>query len=309
MCEGKEKETVIGTCLFCVILTGAILFGVSFDTLEPTQVGIKYNFNLVDIQDNKVYDNGRYYLGVGLHFIKYPINLQNLDFIGTESVRCWSKEGQLLKLDVSMNYRLRRRDVIKIYRRYETGFHLRLKLIALESIKEVSTHYEATDFFNQRPQISEEMRNAIAAKFNTDFTDVELFNLRAIDLPDGFENKIVDKVVKAQEYQTAVNRLAIAQVRAANDVIRGNGDALINETLASANADAELVTENAKATALFHLRDTEAQAYSQLQLALNLTGADLLRFRWAQILDKLQGKTDTDFSYIIGFDAPTLTVH
>jgi len=309
MCEGKEKETVIGTLLFIVILTGAILFGVSFDTLEPTQVGIKYNNNLVEIQTDKVYDNGRYYLGVGLKFIKFPVDLQDLEFRGSEAVTAWSKEGQLLNLDVSMYYRLRRQDIIKLYRRYETGYPFRLKLIALESIKEVSTHYEATDFFNQRPQISEDMRASIAAKFDADFTDVELFNLRAIGLPNGFDNKIVDKVVQAQQYQTAVNNLAIVQVQASNNVIRGNGDALINETLASANASASLVTENAIATALAHLRDVEAQSYSLLQIALNLTGADLLRYRWAQIIDKLQGKTDTAFSYIIGFDAPTLTVH
>jgi len=310
MCDldGKEKEFSIGICLFCVILTGVVLFGVSFDTLEPTQVGIKYNFNLVDIQENKVYDNGRYYLGVGLHFIKYPVRLVNLDFLGSNSVRCWSAEGQLIKLDVSLGYRLRRKDVVKIYKRFGTAYNLRLKLLALEGIKEVSTRYEATDFFSQRVQISTAMRQHIAAKFAAEFADIELFNLRQIDLPDGFENKILDKVIKAQEYQTALNLLLIAQVRATNNVIRGNGDALINETLAGADADALRVTENAKSTALRSLREAEAGAYQSLQVALNLNGTDLLRFRWAQIMDKLQNKAGTDFSYVVGFDAPTITV-
>lgn len=52
------------------------MFSVSFDTLQPWEVGLKYNNNLKTLQSSRVYNNGRYFLGLGLSFEKFPITLQ-----------------------------------------------------------------------------------------------------------------------------------------------------------------------------------------------------------------------------------------
>jgi hypothetical protein len=69
-----------------LFIISIILFSVSFGTLSPvssgrvallcsharitqTEVGVRYNNNLVSIQE-RVYNNGRYFLGLGIWFVK-----------------------------------------------------------------------------------------------------------------------------------------------------------------------------------------------------------------------------------------------
>ena len=50
-----------------------------------------------------------------------------------------------------------------------------------------------------------DIMKALKARFAGEFCTIEHFNLRKIAVPNKFDQKIIDKVVKAQEYQTALN--------------------------------------------------------------------------------------------------------
>ena len=79
--QGDTQGLFIGGCVCCVLLiTSAILFGVSWSSLEPNEVGIEYNGNTLSINTDELFTSGRHFLGLGHSFIVYPKTLQTVKF-------------------------------------------------------------------------------------------------------------------------------------------------------------------------------------------------------------------------------------
>jgi len=286
--KGRDDSSMqlFGGCCFCVLfITGVILFSVSFDTLAPTEVGIRYNNNLKEIEEGRVYNNGRYFLGLGVWFIVYPMEMQQMQFVGTAgeraALKAWSQEGQLMQLDISFYFRLDRDAIIMLYKRFENNYYSRYSQVAVRTIKAVSILYTADDFFTLRKIIGVHMKRDLRARLKQEFCTVEIFNLRAVNIPIDFETKIIQKVVQTQLQKTAENEKITAILRAQIAVIEGNGNAIVNYTIAKANADASRTIEFARSDGLARLRQQEAVSYNLLQQTLGLNGTELLQFRWA----------------------------
>ena len=79
-----------------------------------------------------------------------------------------------------------------------------------------------------------------------------------------FDQKIIDKVVKAQEYQTALNIAKTSVLRAEVEVIRREGDAAVELKLATARAESERDIAKAKADAILVLAQQEGKSYARL---------------------------------------------
>lgn len=289
-----------------MLLTGVILFAVSFDTLEPTEMGLKYNRVSVTVEP-EVYNYGRFFLGLGRKFIKFPGTMQLIELKDSTSLRAWSKEGQLIELDVSVDYRLERDNLYNLYRRYGEDYHTRLIQATIKAIKLVTIQYEATDFFTSRDQIGDEMKASVSERFDKEFVTLELFNLRNIDLPNGFEQKVVDKVVERQKVQIGLNLKEISLINANITVIRGEGDAEVDEILATANAESAVITQNALSENIKRLRQAEALAYKDFISRLGIQGKDLLSFKWGQEQSRLAQDRLT-WEFMVGLESPVLSV-
>lgn len=298
--------TCVGITLGVMLLTGVILFAVSFDTLTPVEVGLKYN-RVAVVVEPEVYNNGRYFLGLGRKFIVFPQSLQLIEFKGATALRAWSKEGQLVTLDMSMDYRIIRDEVFPLWQRYGEDYHSRLVQAAVRAVKQISMRYEATEFFNKREKIGDEMEKALKTRFRDEFCNLMLFNLRKIDLPQDFEQKVVDKVVMEQTVQITVNQKEIALISANISVIRGEGDAEVDEILNTAYAQSNVTVQNALSENTRLLREAEARAYGEFIDRLGISGEDLLGFRWAQTQSELPSSKPA-YKYLVGLDSPVLQV-
>jgi len=299
----------------CAVLVGVILFSVSFDTLAPTQVGLVYNSNLVEVSRGRVYNNGRYFLGVGLSFIKFPMDMRLVEFTAAKgnAVAAWSKEGQALSIEFSFYYRLERDKIVDLYARYGKDYADRYEQIALAVIKGSSVQYTADQFFSDRLLINTNVTDRLRLRLREEFATVELVNMRQITVPARFDAKILDKVVTVQQQLTAENEKNISIGRAEIDVIRGEGAAQVNLTLSRANADRSLLVAQAEANGLAALRLQESMSYQMLQAALGMNATELLQYRWAQLANRLESSNQDDQSkqtlqYVVGFDAPLITV-
>ena len=121
-------------CVPCVlILVGIVtaisvfLLAFSFDIVTPLERGVLYD-NIHKHIATTTTGEGRHFVVLGRGFVKYPYKLSSIDFSGAAgkgdslievkrgdslssdnygpNLRCWSKEGQLMSLDVSVLYRL-----------------------------------------------------------------------------------------------------------------------------------------------------------------------------------------------------------
>ena len=71
--------------IFVVALVSVCLFGTSFSVLHPLEMALKYNENIHLLHEGTVYgahrgDSGRFFTGFNIHFLKFPKELQQVEF-------------------------------------------------------------------------------------------------------------------------------------------------------------------------------------------------------------------------------------
>jgi regulator of protease activity HflC (stomatin/prohibitin superfamily) len=308
---GFEDKGFVCLAVCCCLLftTSVILFAVSFGTLDVDEMGIQYNKNFLTIdEEHGAYSNGRYFLGLGSTFIRYPSTLVVAEFVGKNALSAWSEEGQEVFLEVGFYYRLDRSKLVEIYKRFNDQYHNRMLQIAKRVLKQVTIQFQAIQFFSNRTMIGERMSRDLRVSLADENMILELFALRAVDIPDAFEDKVQSKVVTLQAAKTASYRKDTAIARAANLVQEGNGYAVINRTLAEANARALLTVETARAEGIKLLASAEANAYQRLSSVLGLSARPFLKYRWAQLLSSLEASSNADrhATVTLGFDSVNL---
>lgn len=308
MAMEKGPLQCCGICACVLFITTIILFALSFDTVDVCEMGIKYNNNLVMIDDETVYNNGRYFLGLGLSFIIFPTKLIPIEFIGISQLRAWSHEGQLVSLDLGFYYALDRSNIIDIYKKYGENYELRFTQYAVKAIKEVTIQYEAEEFFLIRRQIGDHMLAQLRATYREENLSVELFALREIKIPSNFEQKVISKVVEKQKYYTELRQREIALATAAITVLQGQGAARIALVKAEATALAKVTIANADADGQKLVYVQEASSYKNLSSSLGLSSEQLLNYQFAKFMGNVDSKRPTPSSFMLGFKGPLLQV-
>jgi regulator of protease activity HflC (stomatin/prohibitin superfamily) len=299
---------ILGLLLFI----GTILFAVSFDTLTPLEFGILYNDIAKEIDEGgSPYYNGRYFTGLGSSFIKYSSTWNEMTF-DYGDIRAWTKEGQLVYVDLIFFWEHDRENIVDFYYSYGDSASKYTDIfrdVAQRAVKKVTTSYEAAEFFTKRQQISAEMRVALRDTFREQGVLVQLFGMQSIDLPDAFEDKVNEKVVTAQEVKTQEWLKEIDVAYAEIDVITGEGDAWIQYKLADAEATAAEIISNAKAEGQARIRDSERRVYKEMQDALGFAPEQMLKLRWSRVMETMQNNyEDRSLKFAIGFDSPIVNL-
>jgi hypothetical protein len=83
----QQKRAAISILVTVGIILFSVLLGVSFGTLEATEVGLDYNYNNFQIDSSVLYQPGRYYIGLGHVFLKFPSDLRTIRFSGNSTDR------------------------------------------------------------------------------------------------------------------------------------------------------------------------------------------------------------------------------
>ena len=153
---------------FCcaMIITGIVLLAISFKSLEATQFGIRYNAYSKQIDETKIYEEGTYYLGPGVRFIKFPIEVKSVNFPSSEfAVR--SRDGMKLSLTVSLQYKLSKKlDVtLQLLRKYgEDNYEPVIKKVAQDTIRTTASSFDLEKYVYSRQQVSSTMSTNLAAQ-------------------------------------------------------------------------------------------------------------------------------------------------
>lgn len=315
------KRVIFGiVCFLVVLIPSLVMFGVSFDTVEVHEIGLVYNNNFKSLSFSPVYRPGRYFLGLGQHFVIFPTDVQRFDFGGdgfTEgqdvntALRAWSREGQLVILELTVLWRIEPSEIRELYLKYRTDYPDALQRIVIRTVKEESIRFNADDFFLERKNISIAFRDAVRNRLRPEHVILDKCILRGVDLPDRFEAKIVSKIVQAQQVRTAVNLRTTAILRGEVEVITGGGRAEVRRIIANAEASEFATIEAARSQEFELLLRQEADSYQQLQSALGLNDTTLLQYRWAQISQAAQVTTTRAPGarrFIVGFDSPVISV-
>lgn len=280
--DGTMKGVIIVICcIFCVF--GIILIILGFSSLEATEYGLDYSWLSKTVNPNP-YVNGLYFIGIGHSFIRFPRNVQTVEFSKERSssrpaVESRTSDGLEVTLEISFQYVLQPENLFKLFNKYGKDYDLVLQNIAVDVLTEEATGYTAYNFFMDRGKIKDDFQRTLDKALNTTcYSNVQFLQLRSVDLPQLFEESIQMSEVKKQDIQKATaeyNKMKVeVDTLVKSALIKKN--ATIN--LAEGEAEALIKQNEADVKSIKKRQNAQSEAYSKLKAKLGLSNTALLNF-------------------------------
>lgn len=285
--EGYINQDVMkGLCLcICAVtcITGIILLILGFSSLEATEYGLDYSWLSKTINPN-VYSNGLYFIGIGHSFIKFPRNVQTIEFskernANRPAIESRTSDGLEVILEISFQYILQPESLYKLYTKYGEGYSQIIQNVAIDILTDEATGYTAYNFFMDRGRIKDDFQQSLDKSLNTTcFANVQFLQLRSVDLPILFEEAIQESEVKKQDIQKA--NAELNKVKIELDTLEKAAvikkEATVN--LAEGEAESILKQNDAEVKSLINSQNTQTDAYSTFKDSLRVSNQSLLNF-------------------------------
>lgn len=272
---GASTGTLVGLCMGTVTLIITIaLLAASWAVLTPQEYGLKFNGATITMDDDTVYSSGRIYVGVGGSFYKFPRKLTYVEFSAAygNALDVWSADGQQLFVEASFYYQLKGDKIHDIFYTYGTGFGKIVYYMAAETIRNVATDYVTADFFTNRSAIDQTMQAALQARLSSEaFSSIVQFNLLAIDVPNNFDDAIVNKVITGQDVITLEQLRQSQVIRSQISTVNATANANVTVMNAAATATGYMTTQSTSARLFNDYMNARASELLTLYQALNFT--------------------------------------
>lgn len=302
----EDQMKLCGAVTCCILIPSVIMFACSFAILDPHQIGLHYNGPACTL-DSETHDNGRYFVGLGHYFFKFPAKLEYVEFSESAEggsrnhrINLWTKDGQEVFAEIGFYYRIRPEKLADLYYTYGFDYLEVIENIATNAFRDVSTEYNTIQFFEERDLINDRMHAELRERLlETVFVTVPRFNLLSLDMPDRFETAIVDKVIKEQEKKTLEfkKQSAVIAEEINLEIAKANKDIKILRAASTANGT--LIEESARAAAFFKVQSSLGAFREELarELQLNVSSYDkLLHYMWLDIVRGQAGRGDVLFN-------------
>ena len=162
--EGLINQDVMkGLCVcICTVscITGIVLLLLGFSSLEATEYGLDYSWLSKTISPMVKY-NGLYFIGIGHSFIRFPRNVQTIEFskdrnANRPAIESRTLDGLEVTLEISFQYVLQPENLFKLYSKYGTKWTQIFQNVAIDILTEEATGYTAYDFFMDRGRIKDD---------------------------------------------------------------------------------------------------------------------------------------------------------
>lgn len=294
-------EAVMGcACCLAVVITIIILIAVSFSSLEQLEYGLNYNSISLQIEDEVYEQAGLFFLGVGHYFIKYPKVIQILEFSADDNGRLQTRtsDGLPVSLSISFQYRYDPARLRELYLTFKQEQVEVYENVAKAVIANVATNFSAYNFFNDKQGIATEMQLVVTRVFGEQMmANVDAFQITRVELPDQFQNAILDSIQAKQNITATERYMDNMQVTFATQVLVANQTK--QQTIALARGTALQRAQQAEATAVVIEQETEAEMYAfgNVSTAVELNTSEALSYIWWSGQLDAQGK-----EYLVGLD-------
>jgi len=276
-----------------------VLIVVSFQFVEVGFYGLDANYIVQQVDLSKVYDEGRYFVGIGHGFVTFPKTIQTLEFADDNTVVCRTRDGLALTLAVTLQYEIIRDSIPLLWEMSNLHYVESLTNVGRDVIRDVSSLWRAVEFFHNRSSIELHMRTALTAAFEDFYMRCNDLQLKSIDLPDRFESAIEETEVARQDIEKARFELTSSQVLAQTRIMYAEVNRTIAITSANATAQALLVQVTASAQGLNMTTTATADAAAILAATAGLTPSQLVNYMYIQALGNV-----ADSRTVVGLDQP-----
>jgi regulator of protease activity HflC (stomatin/prohibitin superfamily) len=307
---GYERNTqmkVVAWGLFFLIALPSLYYMFAWDVVPQNTVGIKYSTWSDSPDLNKLYPNGRHYIGFWAAFHKYPISVQEFSFTyGGEEDRGREKsegefglvtvrtvDGLELQVKLFIQYYINVEQLVQLYDKYTTNQGHRDALFSIfrATVNDVISDFSSVRIYEERSVMETELTEEITRQGVDQFYIIHRVGMRSIDFPDEFEQAQLDKRTAEAQVEEAIQEQAEAVVRAQTQVLEASAEAERKVIQATADAEALLIQANA-----------EAEATQAVKEALEMTNAEYNQYLYIRMLEETEG----DMILIAGETPPDL---
>ena len=263
----KPKKLCILITIITFTTIGLTLFGLSYGSVGYNEYALKQNNITGDIQP-EVYEEGLYFIGFWNSFMKFPSTYITVEFTPSYDaddipISVQTKNGLLIEIDISFQFRLRKAELISLYSNYGKDYKSYIQAVARSALREVVGNINAEALYANRSSVIGSMSDAL---YNSLSTIVEIgdFQLRSIDFPNSFERAV-------EEYEVWRIEAEIAQLKQEAEKIKQETLNLIAEY----TANRTIIEYQGLADALDLMRQT-----------FNMTNDELLTYLWIQVIEE-----------------------
>lgn len=268
-----------------VTLFFTLLLLASFDTLEYQELGLRYSW-ISETIEPVTYRSGRYYLGLGNHFVKFPAMVKPIYFedhptqtVQGPAVRSRTSDGLNVLLEISFQYKLIPSKVYELYTVLGDDYEKTFVRIAIEQLTSAATFFDANSFFVNRTVIGPEMHEVLRNHFKDHvFADVPFFQLRSVHLPTAFEDAIQETQVRQQDIQIAEAEQQSKKVQFATKVIQAEQQVKVMNNQADAEAQRVLLNNKAFCKQYALTQEKQVESLKVVMKASGWSGDELLDY-------------------------------
>lgn len=142
---------IICSIMSLTILVAVILIACSLSVLNYNEVGLNYS-SWFKVIEKKTYEHGIHFIGLGHAFHRYEISLNTIEFSNEKGatlpiIKCRTKDGLELDLEISLQYKVYPESIYDIYTTYGENEKKILNRVVIDVISDTSTGFTSNDFF------------------------------------------------------------------------------------------------------------------------------------------------------------------
>lgn len=317
---GRGGEAGVGTagvacCGLIWVIVSCFLLGFSFDTLEPTTMALMYNENTCFLDPSTLYnandgEGGRWFTGLGVHFLEFPRNLLRVKFNSEEDadgplVSAKTFNGTSITMGFSAQYGLKRdaQALYDLYMRYGQDYQKFFAVYTRHVTRDVISTHPVVDLWEKRKEVGEEIQVALTADFEPRGAFVANVQTLSLDIPVDIQNAIETTTVAYQKIAQAEFDKQAETVVAQTKRLVAEKTAEILVLNARGQAEALILDTTAQAQALNITIGLESEAYATVKDTFSFNNDELLNYIW---LDNI--KASSAAKTYISVNQPTDTV-
>lgn len=261
----KYKKLSWLVSILLLITIGFSLTVFSFKQVNFNRYGLKQNIFTKEI-DKQVYTEGLHLVGFWNEFIIFPSTYITIEFTPSRfaddiPISVQTKNGLLVKIDLSFQFRIRKIDLLNIYSEYGTGIKSYIKAVSRSALREVVGTYNAETLYANRTEVNNAMSIALYNSINS-IVEVGNFQLRAIDFPESFEHAV-------EQYEVWRVEVEIAQLEQQAELVRQATLTLVEQF----SANRTIIQYQGLIEALEIMKES-----------LNMSTDDILTYLWIQTI-------------------------
>lgn len=290
MGKGREgnKGAKIGCGVGCLLLVVIIiLVALGFQKLEPNQLGLDYSANSLTLDTSTLYKAGIYFIGVGHSFIYYPKAVLEIDMRGeNEKIIGRTKDGLVINLQTRLLYRLipDNERLSALYLMFKDDYSSAYRSITRGTVRDVAGAYTAFEFWQNRDNITMQMKTELEKKLGGYHATVDSFLLSEFDLPKEFNEALTETDVWQQEQSKVVFEMEAAEKDIESMLLTVNQTVARIDLEAARIANTTLLGFEAQEQKVQSAVAAELGAYRLMKRELNLTSQELVNLVWLQAL-------------------------